>query len=254
MLDGYTMWWRYHGPSQDARSARPFEGRRILEIGPGASLGSAVLLACAGATVSIADRFVPEWDPDFHGPFYAELLRKVDGRGEAFASPIRRLIEARGFTPDVVTCHAIAAEQLWRIGERFDVVFSNAVLEHVENLEATTRNLAAVTELGGYGFHQIDLRDHRDFDRPLEFLTLSARAFERLRSESFCECGCPWRMPDFKAAFEIAGFQITHASSNLSATPEYLADVRPRLRPEYRQFSEADLAAISAFFVVSRPA
>ncbi len=210
------------------------------------------MLACTGARVSVADRFLSTWDPEFHGPFYAELLRKVEARGAAFSAPIRRLIEAQAFTPDVIACHAIAGEELWRIGERFDVVFSNAVLEHVENLETTTLNLAAVTEVRGYGFHQIDLRDHRSFDRPLEFLTLPADAFARLRNEVHCECGAPWRMPDVKSAFEAAGFHITHASSNMSATPEYLADVGPRLQPEYRGYTEADLAAIGAFFVVCR--
>jgi hypothetical protein len=254
ILDGYSMWWRYQGPPHDVTCEYPFKGMRLLEIGPGATLGGAVLLSCTGATVSVADRFLAAWDPDFHGPFYAELLRKVESRGAAFSAPIRRLIEARGFTPDVITCHAIAAEELWRIGERFDIVFSNAVIEHVESLEATTQSLAAVTRVGGHGFHQIDLRDHRDFDRPLEFLTLPPDGFVSLRDMEHCEIGGPWRLPDVKAAFEAAGFLVTHSGSNLSATPEYLADVRPRLHSRYRHYTEAELAALSALFVMSRAA
>jgi hypothetical protein len=251
VADGFEWWWRSNGPEHVRHAERPYEGVTVLEIGPGETLGSAVLLACAGATVSVADRFLAPWDPEFHDPFYRALLAKVASRGEAYTAPIRRLLDTGTFGRDVVRCHPFAAEELWKIRDRFDVVLSNAVLEHVQSIETTAENLAAVTAAGGYGFHQVDFRDHRDFTRPLEYLTMSRTDFERIRQRTFCEGGCQWRVSTFGAAFEAAGFSHT-VSPNLMADPQYVRDVRPRLHPEFAGHTDEDLAAASAFFVLRR--
>ena len=251
VADGFDMWLRGSGPPDRRQPARPFEGLRVLELGPGETLGSAVLLACAGASVAVADRFLARWDPDFHAPFYRTLRETVGGRGPEYTATIDRLLAAGAFTDDVIACYPFGAEELWKIGTRFDLVFSNAVLEHVQDIGVTARNLAAVTAAGGYGFHQVDLRDHRDFSRPLEYLTMSRAAHHALRQRTFCEGGAQWRMSTVAAAFESAGFSAA-ISANLHADPAYIADVRPRLHPEFASTSDADLSAISAFFVLTR--
>jgi SAM-dependent methyltransferase len=251
VADGFEMWLRNCGPAERRAAARPFADLKVLEVGPGQTLGSAVLLACAGARVTVADRFLARWDSDFHPAFYRALREKVRGRGDEYVAAIDRLLAADAFTPEVIRCHARGCEELWKIGARFDVVFSNAVLEHVEDLEATVRNLAAVTVRGGHGFHQVDFRDHRDFSRPLEYLTISRDDYQTVRHEAFCEWGCQWRVSTVSNAFAAAGFTQT-AYPNLFADPAYLDDLRPRLHDDFRTVSEADLAATSAFFAVTR--
>lgn len=247
---GHYVTWLTRVWDSPADPIRPLAGRRILELGPGPTLGSAVLLACAGARMSVADRFLSQWDPAFHGPFYAELLRRVLDRGPAYVEPIRRILAVGQFEP-VLQCYPFGAEQITRIDGQFDGVLSNAVLEHVEDIHATALNLSAKTAPGGLGFHQVDFRDHRNFDRPLEYLTLDAPTFEALRSECHCECGARWRMSDVALAFETVGFSV-RASANMFATPEYLADVRPRLHPEFADLDDTELAAISGLFSVTR--
>jgi SAM-dependent methyltransferase len=249
----FEMRWQENGPAAIKSSPQPFAGLQVLEVGPGQTLGPAVLLACSGARVAVADRFCASWNPEFHGAFYSALREQVAWRGAAYVVPIDRLLAANGFAPDVVRVHALAAEELWQIGERFDVVLSNAVLEHVQDIDVTAANLASVTVPGGYGLHQVDLRDHRDFSRPLEYLTMSRLDYDALRQLNRCEGGGQWRLSAIGAAFEAAGFSQT-ASPNLYVEDDYLADVRPRLHPDFAGLSEADLAAISAFYVMRRHA
>src|SRR5688572_27067525 len=100
VADGYLAQWATfssRGTGQELQ--RPLAGVRILELGPGATLGIPVLLACAGAHVAVSDRFLACWDPDFHRPFFAELLRRVDSRGSRFGEPIRHLLRRDTFTP-----------------------------------------------------------------------------------------------------------------------------------------------------------
>ena len=232
-------------------SDRMLEGVAILELGPGRSLGTAVLLACAGARVSVADRFMPAWDDEYHAPVFEALLemRALDGWP---VEQIQKILQARSFDP-AVKCYPFAAEQLTGIDGQFDVVLSNAVLEHVEDLGATAYNLAAKTRPGGIGIHQIDLRDHRDFTRPLEYLTLSPEEVARIRQESHCECGGVWRAADVAAAFDTHGFDV-QVTPNMHAAAEYLVDVRPRLQPPFSSLADAELGIISALFHVRRRA
>jgi hypothetical protein len=226
------------------------EGLRILEVGPGPTLGTPVLLACFGARVAAADRFLPQWDPDFHPAFFGELLHRVSDRGSAFTRPLSRVLAENGFSA-AIECYPLAAEQLQDIGETFDVIYSNAVLEHVENLCASAASLAAITAPQGFNFHQVDLRDHRNFERPLEHLTMPRREFETLRHECHCECGALWRACDVATAFNDVGFSVT-TRPNMFAASDYIADLRPRLSREFAQRSDEELMTISAFFAMRR--
>jgi len=51
-----------------------------------------------------------------------------------------------------------------------DFAFSNAVLEHIKDPAAAIKEIARVLCPGGHTMHRVDLRDHRDFSKPLEFL------------------------------------------------------------------------------------
>ena len=53
-----------------------------------------------------------------------------------------------------------------------DVGFTFSVLEHVKDPHAVLRNMFRMARPGGWNYHTIDLRDHTNFDRPLDFLAL----------------------------------------------------------------------------------
>lgn len=252
VVTAFESWMRTYGPDERRAATRPFEGLDLLEVGPGETVGSSALLACAGARVSAADRFETRWDPGYHAPFFEALLGAVVTHRPHFdPAPIKRLLTAQGFVPEVVDYRPYASEDLRRFGTGFDVVLSNAVLEHVHDLHVTAANLATVTKAGGCGFHQVDLRDHRDFTRPLEYLTVSRADYENVREQTFCERGCQWRLSTIGAALEAAGF-AQQSFPNMFAEDAYLADLRPRLHDEFAAMADDDLKVLSALYVVRR--
>ena len=250
VADSYVTWIAGTPQLLAEGHAGRLDGLTILEIGPGPALTSAVLLRCAGARVTVADRFLAAWDAEYHPRLFTAILERVKDRGRAYTKSLEHLLKAGDFDAEL-SCHATAAEQLADVPGTFDVTLSNAVLEHVEDLRATVQSLALKTRTGGFGLHQVDLRDHRNYDRPLEFLTLSEQEFADIRADSCCECGGIWRASEITAAFEEAGFSAT-CTPNMFASPEYLTELRSRLRPEFMGVSDQELQIISAFYRVQR--
>jgi hypothetical protein len=80
---------------------------------------------------------------------------------------------------------------------------------------------------------------------------MSRLDYDALRQQNRCERGGQWRLSAIGAAFEAAGFSQS-ASTSMYVDEDYLADVRPRLHPDFAGVSEADLAAISALYVMRR--
>lgn len=54
-----------------------------------------------------------------------------------------------------------------------DILLTSSVLEHVTRLSDAIKHMSKLMKPGGWCYHGIDIRDHRDFTRPLEFLKLS---------------------------------------------------------------------------------
>jgi ubiquinone/menaquinone biosynthesis C-methylase UbiE len=61
-----------------------------------------------------------------------------------------------------------------------DIHYSNATFEHLADIPASIAQLGRITKPGGVGFHQIDFRDHRNFDRPLDYLTIPSTLLEKV--------------------------------------------------------------------------
>ena len=227
------------------------QGLRFLELGPGINFGPQLILASQGVHVTLADRFLAPWAGEYHPAFYATLLDAWPEPNSALAQVVRdggygdrlRLVEA-------------PAEALGMLADgSVDVTMSNAVLEHVYDVEAVAAEIARVTRPGGLGSHQIDLRDHSDFDRPLEFLLVAEGDFARELEEKHGERGNRHRLHEVMAMFRAAGFEV-EADINMRAEADYLADVLPRLRTGGGRFgamTKAELSPIAALLTLRKP-
>ncbi len=223
---------------------------RVLEIGPGINFGPQLILAGAGAAVTVADRFLTDWNRFYHPRFYRSLRDTWPGE----AHMIDRVLAAGQYPPDVIRCIKQPAEKLDTvIAEPFDLVVSTAVLEHVYDVDATCRALAHVTRSGGRHHHQIDFRDHKDFSRPLEFLLFDEKAYLRVWRDG--RRGNRVRLSECLAAFRSAGFEVEHVEINARPTGAYLDDFSARLatsQSPLRNTAPADLEALGAAVTLRR--
>ncbi len=228
-------------------------GKDVLEIGPGIHYGVPLILACFGARVAVADRFPPAWQPAYHPAFYGRLLERFVGEFPGTdPGPLRAAMKDQASLKDHLAEIKAPVERIpRRLRNRYDAIFSNAVLEHLFLPCRAIRRLARVTRPGGLGFHQVDFRDHRDFARPLEYLLLSRVRFWKVFYWSHGECGNRLRPEEFSQRFIRAGFAVSAFTINIAADDPYLERFIPSLRRAgsvYAQWPAAGSKTLSGRF------
>lgn len=229
-----------------------FTGLDILELGPGHSLGAQVLLAERGNRVTVADPFPPLWQAGFHPVVYRHLATLVGG-----SAALERAAEASSFAAIPVRQIVEPAENLASLQNReFDVVLSNAMLEHVADLDLVCAELARITKRGGFNLHQIDLGYHKDRERPLDHLLVSDAEFLAEAKAANYEYGNRWRRSEFVARFNRVGFETIEQFVSLNAAPDYLAEIaRLRMhRGRYSRWPLDDLGVLGLFLVARQSA
>lgn len=224
----------------------------ILEIGPGLSLAPQLALASYGARVTVADPFLKRWDRNYHPEFYRQFRAKWDGP----AAAIDAVVKVNGYPPDVIRCVMQPIERLGLLdGQQFDLILSNAVLEHIFDFASACRMLAMLTRTGGVNSHQVDFRDHLNFERPLEFLLRSDTRFLLERARHPGGLGNRMRHSEYVQLFTDAGFSVEPDGANAFAEGRYFTEFLPRLRASasrYRDWPAGDLRILGARFTLHR--
>ncbi len=252
--DGYSGTLSSYTPEQAAAYAREvfdrylvragltpeaLRGAAVLEIGPGDSLGVALLCAQAGAASVVSlDKFRYSYDTPRHremerllgtGADQMRRIRPVSGAGIEEAAP---LLEAGSF----------------------DLILSNAVLEECPDPDRGLTVMDALLRPGGRMLHQIDVSDYGIFSKhgfsPLEFLTVSGPVYRAMTASSG---GPNRRLRDYyRARLAALGLKAAFTTTHrYTADAMRLSSIRPRLLPSYRALQEEDLA-VSGFFVYAK--
>jgi hypothetical protein len=182
------------------------QGMKILEIGPGDSIGTAIISKCHGARAILVD--VGHFAEEDLRPYLAlcELLHKgsLTPPDLSSASTLQDALEAcdgEYLTEGLVSWRQIPPDSL-------DFVFSQAVLEHVpkEELLPTMRECRRVMKPGSIASHTIDLSDH--LGEALNNLRFNEQIWESnpFRSSGFYTNRI--RYSDMLRLFEAAGFIV----------------------------------------------
>lgn len=214
---------------REAVASRRAISGRVLEIGPGPNVATSALFLAAGATeatcIDIAD-----WRAADASAVYAEL-----GLDDAVLNRITY----------VCPC---SIEEASFPSESFDVVFSQAAFQKFRDPAKATMNIARMLRPDGVTTHQIDLRDNRDFTRPLAFLEMSDLTWRLTRSNR--SPTNRWRASDIVGTFEDAGLSV------LAATPTRTIDVSEeesaRFAPRFRSKRLDDLGVLGLFVVAQK--
>lgn len=211
-------------------------GKTVLELGPGDSVATALIAAAHGARALLVDAGA------FARLDVAVYRQLADALCAAGLTPPRldevtaldELLEACGatyLTQGLASLRAIDAASV-------DLVFSQAVLEHVRKHEFldTQRELARVLKPGGVCSHRVDLRDH--LGGGLNNLRFSTRVWE---SPFFASSGFYTNRIGFDgmtASFRQAGF-VAQVSD--VRRWDKLPVERRHLAAEFREFPDEAL-------------
>ena len=207
-------------------------GKVVLEIGPGINFGSVLLLACLGAKPVVNDRFLVQWEEKYHYPFYQKLRDWIkENIVDPDLTPLDKILLHHNHPKEVIHCSSSPLETLKDIPTgSVDIVCSTAVLEHVYDPRKAFRSLSRISPKGALGLHQVDFRDHRNFDKPLEFLLMGDKEFAGQFKQKSGESGNRWRPAEYGELFSKNRFRLIEYFSTSDVDRKYLRETLSRLR------------------------
>lgn len=240
------------GPHERADFLR---GKRILEYGPGDVPGVAILMVAHGAEqVVCVDRFqlvhMTEKNIDIVRTMLAQLPAAV--RHRAHLCFKHKADPASGFNETHIR-YLIRPSGLSGLHSSVDLIISRAVLEHVNDLHASFRDMYTALKPGGTAIHLVDLKSHGLHRKnPLDFLSWSPWLWSLMYSAK----GVPnrLRVNTYRQAVTDSGLQLISLTSTMSALPAHLREVRPALAKPFRTLTDEDLSCLGFWLVCRKPA
>ena len=249
-------------------------GASVLELGPGDNFGVALRFLGTGvASVVAMDKFASVRDTDQQREIYAALLERMGPEERSRAAAAIDLGELRFDPKRLRAIEGIAVEDAAAhlADERFDLIVSRAVLEHLYDLDAAFAAMDELLRPCGTMLHKVDFRDHGMFTdggmHPLTFLTVPDRIYAWMSRNS----GRPnRRLADYYRAKlgelgyasrllvtkPVDGEELVPHPERLEvsgATKAALDEIRPDLLSRYRSLPDEDLATAGIFVIARKP-
>lgn len=248
----------------------------VLEIGPGANLGSLFCFAASGVAQPAGVDVEPLRPPgrSFYAALY-DYLACVEGFSWWRYFATARVYPGAWFPPcatreamDSVLARIdyrapVTADALPFPDGSFDLVYSVAVLEHVPKPAETVAEIRRVLRPGGLAIHEIDVKHHGSED-PLAFLSWSDEAYLE-RAEPYGEGRSlsgilegSWqgevftnrlRQSDWRELFDRGGLRVLEVEPNVVLEPRLVR--REAFVEPFRSKTVEDLAVL-AFRIVAR--
>jgi SAM-dependent methyltransferase len=271
----YEQYLRYSGLSHASVA-----GKRVIELGPGATVGVPLLFAADNAANVVGiDKFVRFQDGPYFKALYSRLRDSLnDDQKKAFDRAI--LLEPKpSLNPPVATyiAHRELPDCVQHLGaDSFDLIVSNDVIEEIYDPTLYFEAQRQLLRPGGAMVHRIDLRDYGMFSKygfhPLEFLTVPDWVYRRMVEGSgqpdrrlidyYREIGPRLALETEVYITRILGVDVDLAEPRRELRPgiDYSAEqvkvleaIRPRLLERYRKLPDQDLIAMSIVFVGRKP-
>jgi hypothetical protein len=214
-------------------------GRRVLVFGYGGRFDIGLGFLKAGAAhVVLSDKYAP--------PDETHNQRLFLGEQTYFALQAGHLRpRAEWMTLSHSDIQTAAAQREFA---PVDLVVSNSVYEHLDDVAGITRALAALTKPDGLHTHFVDLRDHF-FKYPFEMLTFSERAwFGWLNPSSNHN---RYRLWDYRRVFEAC---FGNVETTILARDELAFErIRSRVLPQFVSAEPSENAVTLIRVVTSLP-
>jgi hypothetical protein len=271
----YSVWLRHLvGLRRHGLGAAPWD---VAELGPGDSIGIGIAALLSGARRYVGLDVVRYSDRASWGRILDEMIPLFASRaaipGENEFPEVRPPLPSYDFPDECLPPLDLSAERVralrgeitdpgsarvrlvcpWFAADQvepssIDVMYSQAVLEHVVDLDATYRAMFTWLKPGGYASHVIDFRAHHvsrrwnghwRFPERLWRLAVGRREFVLNRRPVSYHLACIER-----AGFELLAKEVTRRHDGLS---------RRWLARPFRDFSDDDLHTSGAYVVLRKP-
>ena len=188
-----------------SRKRLSIKGKTVLELGPGNSYINAYNFLMMGAKkVILVDK-------------YPRLI-KTDKQREFFKEEIDHITQKYGQKLPFIKNGKVDSKYIQFIDKDLteaevkdvDFIFSNSVLEHIRNVEDNIKAMSLCLNKNGYMLHNIDLRDHYNFNKPFLFYKYSDNTWNKYLTKEGISYTNRWRYDDFMKRFQENGFKTIY--------------------------------------------
>lgn len=234
-----------HALREYTGEASPFRGKHVLELGPGPDLGTGiVILALGAASFTAIDKYrlISGRSTGFYQALFGRLRDFPDAHKARQAwYQFQRNRSCAIFS----YLHSPAFRLKERLRRKYDLLVSQAVLEHIDDIEAIFTVIKAKLGNNACMVHEVDLGTHtrwlRDAD-PLNLLRYPQGIYNLLKFS-----GAPnrLRMSDYHTILQKSGYRNIRAVPLTRVEDAYLQRVNPALAGRFRGYSAEDLAVRS---------
>jgi hypothetical protein len=224
------------------------KGNEVCEIGPGECPATAALMLARGA--KHVDYV--EHDPPIITGKHLDVINQLKSRGFPMDAQIITNGGVCQLNPEKVTVHRTFMEH-FTIENRYDLIYSLNVGEHVEELDGFFRACYRATKRGGWNMHIIDLGGHNQFEEPvppLDFQTYPDWIYNLMYPPYYRNTRR--FVAEYRAAAESAGFCVQGTRPITRADPEYVKRIWPKLRPDAQSRSPEEVATIEFALVAQK--
>ena len=222
-------------------------GKKVLEIGPGESLYTAVLakaIGFSGSTLVDVARFaLPDVDDykAFARWLEPQKSKPIDLASCATMAEILARLDSKYLTEGLVSLQSVPDQSI-------DLVFSHAVLEHVrkDEFEPMMIEVRRILRPDGVSTHQIDFRDH--LQESLNSLRFSDKFWESKFVSSSGFYTNRFRYHEVLEIFSNVGFQVEVVSTT---TWEHMPLARGALSARFRDMPDEAMRVSGALVRLS---
>ncbi|MHA1228471.1 MAG: methyltransferase domain-containing protein [Candidatus Hodarchaeales archaeon] len=232
-----------------SQQAAPFLNKSILEIGPGPDLGTGIVLLALGAKRYQAIDMFPlaqNTPPLFYNKLF-ETISNYPMLTRAKKSFLEFIEEGKDsdFGYKIVVFPWIADIR----EEKYDIIVSQAVWEHISDPETTLHNLTKYARHGALFINEVDLATHtriiRDID-PLNILRYNKKIYQKL---SFPGIPNRLRSSDFQYMGNRIGLKDIRIIPIKQCSTRYVEEVKIHLASPYKEKEVEDLSILSCFWL-----
>lgn len=237
-----------------------FSGKDVVEVGPGYDYGAgAVLVSLGAASYKAIDRFSLSCGDRKYYEALLETLRAdmiMKGLDMTRLSEVIRGVIAQGSlysNPIFSVVHSSVEDASLGMDGTADIIVSQAVLEHVQDINKSFRSMYQILRENGVMCHEIDFQTHTQILRerdPLNIFRYSKSQWETWLTFP----GCPnrFRPNDFVCAAQRAGFKDVSLVPICSLPDRAVQEVKQHLAEPFRNESVSTLPILSAVLLARK--
>ncbi|MEW5818114.1 MAG: methyltransferase domain-containing protein, partial [Spirochaetota bacterium] len=181
---------------------------------------------------------------------YHEIIHSLKDRARerACSAFIKYGNPQSGFDPGKIK-YSITKKGLSGENNRYDLIISRAVLEHVNDLENTFLDVSRALKKVGVSIHQVDLRSHNlDRYKDYDFLTWSPLVYKLMYGYK----GFPnrWRVDRYKELADKFRLKCLKLEPTEKLDPVKIKIIHPKLAKPFRRLDQDDISWLGFWMIM----